>query len=178
MSRIDYEIHELKTLAEKLNKASDDAADVIADVEKRLEATGIGISCWLPTILEREHVGSGTNNLGAPIDLSVGYQIGWDKVGKKWHLAYRVTEIEEYPDDDGMIDHVARMRQTRSPSTTPEVLVNSPRSIRVQAVRLLDDLLTALTNEARAVLRAVETRTAQPVPSTSEVGDSADRDEA
>jgi hypothetical protein len=177
MSRIDHEMQELTTLAAKLNKASDDAADVIADYEHRLEATGIGISCWLPQILNKEHQGSGVNELGEDFDYALGYQIGWDKVGKKWHLAFRCIAIEDRADDDGVVPGLMRSKESTTPFT-PEVLVNSPRSIRVQAVRLLDGLVKALTDDARAVLRAVEIRTIQSPPSTSEIGDSADRDGA
>jgi len=165
-------------LAAKLNKASDDAADIIADLEQRLEATGIGITYWLPAIINKEYQSSGTTDLGEPAEYSLGYQIGWDKVGKKWHLAYRVTEIEMRGDSTSDYDTPDRMPtlENRSPSS-PEVLVNSPRSVRVQAVRLLDDLVRGLTTEAESLLRAVESKAEPATSSTSEIGDSADQDE-
>ena len=178
MSPIHDNIQELKMLAAKLNKASDAAADIIADLEQRLEATGIGITYWLPAIINKEYQSSGETDLGEPAEYSLGYQIGWDKVGKKWHLAYRVTEIEEYGDDFGPRRRPDAMRisEHRTPFS-PEVLVNSPRSVRVQAVRLLDDLVTGLTTEAESLLRAVESKAVPATSSTSEIGDSADQDE-
>lgn len=164
MSELDKRIARLRTMAEKLNEASDTASVVINDYEAKLEATGIGLEFWLEEILDREHIRKGTvSSQRFPADLYRGYQAGFGRVGKQWQLAYRPVEetewLEYFPSDEpegGAVEITCRRIESDGPA---QPLANAPRSIRVQSVPLVDKIVEGLLRKASSLLVAVQTAT-------------------
>lgn len=119
---VSEQLAHLSKIATELNEAGDEAREVITEFENRLEATNIGLECWLwDQKLEPWEDATG--------DSEAFTIIGWDKFGGNWRLVVArakafAGEIHEFSAD--------------------EPLVNASRTIRVQSVPLLQKLLAKL----------------------------------
>ena len=141
----------LATLAEQLNKGTDELNTVFTQVEQQIEATKIGVSAWLDD----------SNSL---IDVEtdeeeeewLGWRVGYCKIADKWRLAAQRVKVrymqdgrDRYADGDpiGVED--------------PIPLTNAPRLVRVEAAAQLDHILEAIAGRAKEfidfIARAKET---------------------
>ena len=85
-------------------------------------------------------------------------------------VSRRRVEIDEIEDFSPTGEEYRTVLNTTG---APDVLCNAPRSVRVQAIRMLDDLVKALTREAQSILRSV--RAANPSETVNSL-DEGDKD--
>jgi hypothetical protein len=117
---------QLSTVAADLNAVSDELGKSIAEIDTSLKKLNLGISTWL-TI----HGGDGSYRGDSSY---WSRDIGYTKVEGKWGISLRKVEGNyQYPDDE----------------KTEEWLFNdAPRSLRLEAIDKIPELLEELSKEA------------------------------
>jgi hypothetical protein len=137
MRSLNESVRRLEDLASKLNEATDKLNEQIEAFEERLSATRIGLELWLNDESDR----IAADALG---DWDDGYYVvGWAKIGDAWHLAVRRWR---WNNDEGAM----------TAPTTPQLLTNAPRHVRMRALPLVLYIVERLGNEAERWLEDVE----------------------
>jgi hypothetical protein len=138
-------LERLAAKASKLNSKTDELNGIFEGLEAKLETAQVGVTCWLDRLLEVENGVPSDSGIGA----DTGWTIGYTRIGSRWRLAARperwlfsMTPDKEYGETMAIGDPVA--------------LVSAPRSIRVAAAGVLDDLIEALTNRVDHYLSNIE----------------------
>ena len=115
---------ELISVANTLNKASDQLGKIIAPVDLALKALNLGISSWV--------------SFNEWSDNSYNFErdeVGYCKVGGKWGIAIRsVSGNEDLPDETKL--------------DGPWLFNEAPRKLRIQAIDKIPELLEALVKDA------------------------------
>lgn len=126
----------LARAASNLNKETDHLNEIISGLEKRLGEMKLGVSVWLDghPIEETEP----SNNT------SLSYRVGYAKVGNEWRLAVKRIR-RTWGFFEGELDQPFEEREIVG---DPAPLANAPRSVRVHACGLLDELIEELTHKA------------------------------
>ena len=112
-------LQDLRMLAPRLNEASDLLNSRLSDVEKALNNLRLGVAAWVP-LYSWEGEGQ----------LHHFEQLGFSKHKGKWALVVS-SGVEEFPDHDSV-----------------ELLRDSTRQTRLDAVDRLESLLTAIRKAA------------------------------
>jgi hypothetical protein len=115
---------ELISVAQTLNKASDQLGKIIGPVDEALKALNLGISSWV------SFNDYSDNNLDFARD-----QVGYCKVGGKWGIAIRSLSGNENWPEDTTVDG-------------PWLFNEAPRRLRIGAIDKIPELLEALVKEA------------------------------
>src|SRR6266705_2500335 len=130
MASVDAALKELTSLAQVLNKTSDDLTKHLTYVETALGALKLGVSVWVTLGKHNEISEPDTNGLRTP--LTIVKMLGYSKYKNKWGLLF-AEYCEEF--FDGEYDQESFLR-------------DAPREIRLAAVEKLPDLLKALIKKA------------------------------
>ena len=152
MKVMDKSIQNLTQLAEKLNETSDLVTEQLEAFETKLQSTNLGIQVWLP---ERLNESTQPRETVSPGDLTYVVtgtrrwdEIGWSRIGDRWRLIHKVVT-----ENRGWVEELEEEFQATRDSE-PQPLVNAPRIVRFQAIKLLPQLVTALEKEANRHLDA------------------------
>jgi len=138
---------ELSDLAKQLNSQTDSLNDAISALNRRLTAMNIGIECYL----DRPLISSGMSKDGDTKYEEDTY-LGYDKVGHEgaWELAIKEERIEyQWDRDSGEEIPVTETWYTP--------LLRESRDVRLKAVEQFDELIGALTRQAKKKLAGIET---------------------
>lgn len=143
----------VSSLASKLNNATDDLNATIAKIEERLK--GIGLAVWVDLTLDerntRAHADDGGD--GYYVHTTIAWDLGYAKVGDAWRIAAKRCTGTATTRDGAIDDSVDR---EWSDDGEPVALVTAPRSVRVAAVKYLDDLLDKIAQQAERFIADVE----------------------
>ena len=135
LERVASYYSQLSTVAADLNAVSDELGKSIAEIDAGLKKLNLGIATWV-TI----HGGD-----GSPCDDSFWSQdIGYAKVSSKWGISLRTID-GQYSDPDR--------------AETEEWLFNdAPRSLRLEAIDKIPELLEKLSKEAVKTTKNIRAR--------------------
>ena len=116
---------QLSTVAADLNAVSDELGKSIAEIDVALKKLNLGITTWVTIRGDDEYPYN---------DLYWGRDIGYAKVNSKWGISLRTIEGQSSDPDR---------------SKTEEWLFNdAPRSLRLEAIDKIPELLEELSKEA------------------------------
>ena len=142
----------LLATAETLNNASNSINTILLAVEEQLMKANIGLEVWLPCPpypLSR--------STPKPIDGGDGIcywrvELGFAKVGDAWHFAARDFFVKE-----GSHDREGTPAWTNeSLDRDPYPLAQASRQERIEALRLLPELIARLQEEAEKAIQNIE----------------------
>ncbi len=137
--------------AKRLNEASDSISQLIKEFDTKLKELGFGIEVWLSNALslEREER-EGEDGEGRML-FETQTELGYSKLGT-WLLCVRDAQYRvNFADEHNF--HVPWKLQ----STWGERrLVDQPRSIRIEAIKVFPELLRLLTEKAEEAVSAIE----------------------
>lgn len=145
MSPTQKQLETLSTVAKTLNKKSDKLNSAIADLEKRIAETNIGVSVWLDYRFELRE-SSGLDEEGHLTWLDY-HQLGYTKVGSDWCICVRARS-DQY---DAKRD-CTRCLETEAPVR----LSSAPRSIRCEAAAHFDELVDSIIRKAQAYIENID----------------------
>jgi hypothetical protein len=161
---------ELAETAAKLNNATDELNEVIADFENSLEDAGVGVSEWLTSLFEvsatKKQYHPKDRDEEYPFETWIGWQLGYAKIDGKWRVAARQMRVERDVSAGPMDD------DRESIERDAVALDKAPRLVRVAAAPLLEELALALNKKMRSYLGGVAQAKAQAkhgVPSDEEI---------
>lgn len=152
------DLKDLDPLSKRLNAASNELNSSLQTIQDRLNALGIGLEVWLPQALAeseaREVPGPAVHD-----DADLFWdkvhdtqELGYGRLGDGWALLVRTRR------------HVERFRTAAGDSEeyntyvddSPRPLLKAARDLRVAAVPLIPDLLTAIEQQAQTIIERVE----------------------
>jgi hypothetical protein len=126
----------LSKCAGGLNEASDELGRSMSEVDMAVQNLNLGVSAWI------DIPGGWEDPWGAYCK----WQLGYDRVGKRWGIALRTVDgADDRPDDD----------------ITPWLFNDAPRAMRVEAIEKLPDLLRALIAKVDDTAAAIERKTSR-----------------
>ena len=142
-------ISKLKEANLRLKGMDDSVRSAIQQCEDDIASSGCTTQFWSQFLIAEEKVEPSPDDLEdanhAKVDGEFrkfeGYQLGWSKVGKEWHLAYReVTrryiKSNQQIEFDGYQDTVEKAR----------ALVDAPRLVKAASIEELDVFVEHLAN--------------------------------
>jgi hypothetical protein len=126
----------LGVAATTLNAASDELGESISALDAALKKLALGIPAWLKIAGDEDQHGN-----------YWGRHIGYAKVGTKWGIALSKTSgNENYPEQ----------------SSDEEWLFNdAPRSLRIEAIDRIPDLLDTLITKAEETTKKIQDKAAE-----------------
>jgi hypothetical protein len=130
-SMIQQQCTELAALATELNTASSSLNNTIAEINRQPAALNIGLEVWV-----------GTYNSNA-------YEVGYAKIDSGWGLATR-NVFEPSDDDDAGESNAQNIGYSEAAS-----LMLAPRSIRIDALNNLDQIINSLKTEAKSSINTI-----------------------
>jgi uncharacterized protein YoxC len=119
-------IEKLNNISDNLNKKTQEMNENIESVEKTLVKSGIGVSVWTDNTFSVTNTEGRTNT----------YRIGFCRIADEWKIVCQVVY------EDGKGGRVIP-------------LLTATRIVRMEAVALLDELVTKLMEKAEAFLKDV-----------------------
>ena len=150
------EVNELKTIAEALNTESDALLqETIKTIEEKVNLLNIGLELWL---MGEEDVMRG--NFDEPITQEQDgawwkcFVLGYFKFTDGWSLAMSEARVRLIREDESESDLDPGDMVIRRLGTERELL-KAPRSIRVQAAKLLPKLIGVIKGEAEDAREAI-----------------------
>lgn len=119
-------LEELRTVAAKLNAASDQLNETINTYEAALVESGIGLNCWLED------------------EVCSPWELGFAKIDHEWRLAVRE------------LTHTETTGGWRTDSGSPIPLIRAPRHVRVAAAERFELLAKVMTERGTKYLEDLE----------------------
>jgi hypothetical protein len=139
-------ISELSDLSHKLNQKSDSLNKTISTINKKLSDLGLGVEVWIGIEEGVPYFREGDEEEHDPIREETW--LGYCKVGDQWELASKGVTVGT--DEDGeQFSKVLKGDPARS-------LLQSPRSVRANAMQHVPRLLNAIKREAESLLKSVD----------------------
>lgn len=126
---------------QSLNRAADDIAETIKDLDRQLAEAGVGIEMWLD-LWQEQSLSDSKRGDGESVPWLEETQIGYGRVGGKYMLAVRAMEGEDLGND------------TEYYESHRYALVGASRAIRVEAEAKLPELVEDIQTEVKRQLLA------------------------
>jgi hypothetical protein len=142
-SAIDSALKELASVAQVLNKTSDDLTKQLTEVEAALATLKLGVKTWV-TMRKCSEL-SDPDNEGKRYQITIVQQLGYGRNNNKWGLLFMEYCEEWFEGEPDLL----------------EFLRDAPREIRLLAVEKLPDLLNALIKEAKQITQETAKKAAE-----------------
>lgn len=146
------DIKELKSLASRLNASTDALIGTLTQINEKLNALNLGISVWLEgPPLDSKLVEKPAGTTGDVYCVESKDLLGYAKTKAGWGLAVKSMRIEHgYFEGD-----------RNAPFANPidlgdKPLLESSRGLRVEAIKLLPELIKLLKEEANRTIGSIE----------------------
>ena len=136
-------MQELRPLAKRLSKASDDLNQALLTIQDKLNALGLGVEEWVPIPATRFWVKEAEDVLDQEWRES---QLGYSKVGDGWVLMTRLTHFQGRDPEGNELVHTY---------TEARPLLRADRDSRLQAVKEIPNLVRLLKDRAGDVIEAI-----------------------
>jgi len=136
LQRVQSSYKQLAVAATNLNAASDELGESISALDAALKKLALGIPAWLRIARDEDQYGN-----------YWGRHIGYAKVGTKWGIALSKTSgNENYPEQ----------------ASDEEWLFNdAPRSLRIEAIDKIPDLLDTLISKAEETTKKIQDKSSE-----------------
>jgi hypothetical protein len=145
--------------AKQLNEASNEVNRELKKLEDTLNAAKVGLTFWFES--KPLHQSDTTGDLSSSEYTSV--VLGYTRIGGNWCLAVkRLREVSGFFEGD-----------TSCPFTNvfmdvePEALLKTSRDLRLKALQLMPEFLTALNEHIESNIGAIRAATGRQVPGES-----------
>ncbi len=136
-------MQELRPLAKRLSKASDDLNQALLTIQDKLNALGLGVEEWVPIPVTRSWVKEAEDVRDQEWRES---QLGFSKVGDGWVLMTRLAHFQgRDPEGHELVYTYTEARP----------LLRADRDSRLQAVKEIPNLVRLLKDRAGDVIEAV-----------------------
>jgi len=140
----------LAPLAARLNEESDTLNDLIEEVEAKIRKLNVGLTVWLERPLARVDEPP-TNGQWGELQHHSEVQLGVAKIRGRWKLVIRRQHVEL-----GLYQGDPDCPWTKRYDIGElEPLLEAPRDYRVEAVRVLPELLAQLADRAESAVRTI-----------------------
>ena len=139
-------IRSLSEAATDLNEKTDELNDVFLEVEKRLADARVGVSIWLADgeqLLDQSSRRDGRYT---------GWALGYAKIGSEWRLAAKRVAGQEVTSSINRFEEPDVFEDLED----PVALVKAPRSVRVEAAAVLEQLVDQLTERVKLFAANIE----------------------
>ncbi len=137
-------MQELRPLAKRLSKASDDLNQALLTIQDKLNALGLGVEEWVPIPSTRSWVKEVEDVRDQEWRES---QLGFSKVGDGWVLMTRLVHFQgRDPEGNERVYTYAEVRP----------LLRADRDSRLQAVKEIPNLVRVLKDRAGDVIEAIQ----------------------
>ncbi|HWA29067.1 MAG TPA: hypothetical protein VG734_25680 [Lacunisphaera sp.] len=130
-------MNKLALAAAELNRKSDELNAIIDDFEEALENANVGVGVLLEKPLATETLKLASANISS--------FLGYAKINGRWRLCVTRALLDE-------CGKIIKMEE-------PAPLQNAPRLVRLEAVRVFDDLATALSLKMTQYSEAIRAAT-------------------
>ncbi len=136
-------MQELRPLAKRLSKASDDLNQALLTIQDKLNALGLGVEEWVPIPATRSWVKEAEDVRDQEWR---ELQLGFSKVGDGWVLMTRLAHFQgRDPEGNELVYTYTEVRP----------LLRADRDSRLQAVKEIPNLVRLLKDRAGDVIEAV-----------------------
>ena len=137
-------MQELRPLAKRLSKASDDLNQALLTIQDKLNALGLGVEEWVPIPSTRSWVKEVEDVRDQEWRES---QLGFSKVGDGWVLMTRLVHFQgRDPEGNERVYTYSEVRP----------LLRADRDSRLQAVKEIPNLVRVLKDRAGDVIEAIQ----------------------
>ena len=137
-------MQELRPLAKRLSKASDDLNQALLTIQDKLNALGLGVEEWVPIPTTRWWVKEAEDVHDQEWRET---QLGYAKVGDGWVLMTRLAHFQGRDPEGNELVHTY---------TEARPLLRADRDSRLQAVKEIPSLVRLLKDRAGDVIEAVQ----------------------
>jgi hypothetical protein len=135
----------LSKLSQELNAKSNEINKILLDLEKKLQALNLGLEAWGDAIgMSSDALVTKRNEEDGSV---VNEVLGFGRHGDRYAL---LVKTETWTEDEG---HEIVSWESEG---EPRLLLQTSREVRIKALSLIDQLLAALEEEARTVIKAIE----------------------
>jgi len=154
----------LDVSSKKLNEKTDSLNKLIEQLEKRLQASQVGVSVWLDShgsqmldaSPESQHLDPNNEPVGDLVE-STGWVLGFAKVAEAGTYEWRIAV---HPVRQIWTPHLVNDWQTSDFRTLsegePRPLLKAPRAVRVEAAGLLETLVKQIAERAASFAEDIE----------------------
>lgn len=119
---------QLKTVSVQLNQQTQELNDCFLDVEKKLVSMRLGVSAWCSSVI------------GVKEEERSGYKFGFCRINSDWKLVCRKVSLDD-PDD--------QFSPTKVGYGLLRPINVMPRSVRLEASKLIEDLVSEIVKKAQ-----------------------------
>lgn len=135
----------LTSVAQKLNRRSDELNSMIAALDARLRETAVGVSAWTDILLdEKERVTRDDD--GNRVRTRRGWFLGYTKIDDAWTIAVMRSK--------GEVDNHCQVDEWDQDE--PIALLKAPRHVRVESARYLGVLIDVIAERAQSFIEGID----------------------
>ncbi|HEY3450902.1 MAG TPA: hypothetical protein VGK67_31390 [Myxococcales bacterium] len=151
MSPSEQTLTRIAQLSTKLNAETEELNAVIRDLDKRLDATKIGVAVWSGRIVDVSSTVEWNDDEERDVTLSKGWELGYAKVDDQWALAVKPQQGTDEPDERSNIPVT-----TWVDAGEPIRLLKAARIVRVEAAPHLESVLELIAERAAKYIEDIE----------------------